>query len=442
MNRKQIGVVAGLAALGLGLSNAHAGPMGSELDLGMMPASGGMEGVGIARPQDNGSMIFGNPATLTQLKGMTSFTLGGSYVSPSLKANGTFAVPNPAGPTTLPPVLAPINGKSKINDLAMPNAAVIQRLSPNMVAAMGLTGLSGLGSDWRNVLPASFSLVADLKLFGMGMSVAYKISENISIGGTFLLGIGSLQVGTVPSTAAVNNFGLGGIVGMSYDAGMFVLGTSYKSEVRIKYNNVLTTRNILDPTITEPFSDFTLTQPREIMIGVATSEKFMPSTLFEVDFRWKNYSKAAGYSSFWRNQWKIAFGAQQKLNEMLTVRAGYSYSRAIAVPADQLGFTFGSASQLFAPGFPGQLFGTEENVAPVTPGLIQLVQATIADGHWQQGISVGMGIQIMPQLRLDVNASFSYDGKITLVDPSGSGQSIDVNGKLLAAGMGMTWTFN
>lgn len=442
MRKHQLGAFVALAAFGLTVGHAQAGPMGSELDLGMMPASGGMEGVGIARPQDNGSMIFGNPATLTQFSGMTSFTLGGSYVSPSLHADGTLAIPNPGGPTTLPPFLLPFSGKSKINDLAMPNAAVLQRLGPKMVAAMGLTGLSGLGSDWRNVLPPSFSLVADLKLFGMGMSVAYQMTDNLSMGGTFILGIGSLQVGTVPSTAAVNNFGLGGIVGMTYNAGMFVLGTSYKSEVRIKYNNVLTTRNILDPTITNPFSDFTLTQPREIMIGLATSEQVMADTLFEVDFRWKNYSKAAGYSSFWRDQWKIAFGGQHKLNKMITMRAGYSFSRSIAVPADKLGFKFGSVSQLFAPGFPGQFFGTEENVAPITPGLIQVVQATIADGHWKQGISVGMGVQIMPNLRMDVNFSFSYDGKITLDDPSGSGQSIDVNGKLVAAGMGMTWSFN
>ncbi|MFQ5535081.1 MAG: OmpP1/FadL family transporter [Sphingomonadales bacterium] len=442
MKKHHLGVFVGLAAIGLATGAAQAGPMGSELDLGMTPASGGMEGVGIARPQDNTSMLFGNPATLTQLKGATSFTFGGSYVSPELKANGTVAVPNPANPLG-PPALLPFQGDSRLEDLAMPNAAVVQRLSDNLVVGMGFTGLSGLGSDWRSVLPPSFSLVADLKLFGGGMSVGYKLNDQISFGGTFLLGIGSLQVGTVPSTASVNDFGVGGIVGVTYDNGAFTFSTSYKSEVQITYDRVLTVRNILDPTVTpdDAFAGFTLTQPREIMIGLAT-EQMIPDTLLEVDFRWKNYSDAEGYSSFWRNQWKIAFGVQHHLNPKMIMRAGYSYSRAIAKPADQLGFTFGNVGQLFAPGFPGQLFGLEENVAPVTPGLIQLVQATIADGHWQQGVSVGMGYMLMPNLRADVNFSFSYDGNITLNDPLGSGQSIDVNGKLLAAGMGLTWTFN
>jgi len=180
--------IAWIATAGLSLRDAQAGPMGSELDLSFMPASGGMEGVGIARPQDTGSMVFGNPATLTQMKGMTAFTFGGSYISPDLQANGTIAVPNPANPLG-PPALLPFAGKSRLQDLAAPNASVVQRLGPNLVAAMGLTALSGLGSDWRKVLPPSFSLIADLKLFGAGMAVAYKVNDQFSVGGTFLLGI-------------------------------------------------------------------------------------------------------------------------------------------------------------------------------------------------------------------------------------------------------------
>jgi len=74
--------------LGLLPGLAVAGPHGSEFDLTLTPAAGGMEGVGIARPQDPVAMLFANPATLTQLKGSSAFTIGATFASPKLKARG------------------------------------------------------------------------------------------------------------------------------------------------------------------------------------------------------------------------------------------------------------------------------------------------------------------------------------------------------------------
>ena len=74
--------------------------------------------------------------------------------------------------------------------------------------------------------------------------------------------------------------------------------------------------------------------------------------------------------------------------------------------------------------------------------IIQLAQASIADGHWQQGISAGMGYQVLPSLRVDLNIQYAFDGKVNLVSPiPGSPQNLDVDGSLLSGGMGMTWSF-
>lgn len=48
----------------------HAQTFGAELNNTLMPASGGMAGVSLSRPQDSGSALNGNPATLTQFSGM------------------------------------------------------------------------------------------------------------------------------------------------------------------------------------------------------------------------------------------------------------------------------------------------------------------------------------------------------------------------------------
>lgn len=416
----------------MGGNAAQAGPSGSELDLGLMPASGGMEGVGVVRPQDNVAMVFGNPASLVQLNGNFGATFGGSYVSPDLEASGIATI----GPdfSTMPPGLlgGPISGQSRLGDLAMPHAAFVQRMSPKLVMGMGITGVSGLGSDFRRV--QNVGLVADLKLFGAGMGFGYQATDQLAIGANFVLGIGSLQIGTIANTASVNNFGVSGSVGFTYDMGAFQIGGTYKSEMKVKYSSIVQ----IDAQGT--LQDFTLTQPQEFTLGIASTDAFNPDTLVEVDFRWKNYSGATGYKDFWRNQWRIAGGVSHKMTDKLTLRAGYSYSRAIAKVLNGTEGNIGSITQLFFPGAPD--VGLGPNVAPVFADIIQLAQASIADGHWQQGVSAGMGYQLFPNLRVDVNVQYSFDGKINLVSPiPGSPQNINVDGTLLSMGMGFSWNF-
>lgn len=416
-----------LAALGAG--SALAGPSGSELDLSFMPAAGGMEGVGAVRAPDTTSAVFGNPATVTQLKGETEFLFGGSYISPDLKSQGTVSAPGPGG--TL--VGLPIDGRSKLDDLAVPNAAVLQRITPKLVVGLGITGVSGLGSDFREDLPVALSLTADLKLFGAAMTAGYQVTDNLALGASLTVGIGSLQAGTQPSTASSNNFGISGRFGFTYDLGPVALGGFYRTEMRVNYSRV---------TLTDPntFSDFTLTQPRELKGGIATTDAFSESTMVGIDFGWKNYSKAAGYRDFWRNQWKVAIGIEQDITDKFTIRGGWSTNRAISKPADKLGFNFGQLTSLFAPGFPDLGLGPE--TAPVFPDIIQLAQTSITNGLWQQGVSGGFGYQLTRRIRVDIFANYAYDGQAQFKSAiPGSPQELKGDGNLFSTGMGFTWNF-
>jgi long-chain fatty acid transport protein len=63
-------VAAGFSSVSYGQS------FGVELQNTLMPASGGMGGVSIARPQDLTSAMNANPASLSQFRG-TQFPFGG-----------------------------------------------------------------------------------------------------------------------------------------------------------------------------------------------------------------------------------------------------------------------------------------------------------------------------------------------------------------------------
>lgn len=415
--------------LNLSSGVALAGPHGSEFDLTLTPAAGGMEGVGIARPQDPVAMVFANPATLTQLEGRTAFTLGATFAAPDLKASGeptdlfggTLSQGNfnPAAALT-----GDFNGSSSFEDTAVPHAVVVQRITDKLVAAFGFTGVSGLGSDWRDVegLP---NLIADLGLFGSNFSFGYKVSDKFSVGGTLTLGIASLQVGITDSTGTVHEFGLGGTVGATYDSGTFVLGLAYKAPLSVDYKNVV-------EVAPNQWADFELEQPQEIQFGIATGRDLFENTVIEFDFRYKNWDDAAGYSSFWKDQNIYSLGIQHQIGNIY-LRGGYSFNDEIAKDSADLGNTFGDISFIKNPGFGTGTDPTQPPSIPVTPTFIELAQATIADGHWQQSVSIGFGYDIPTTgIRLDLYANYAFDGEAQL-------GPFHAEGALFAAGMGFTW---
>ena len=106
MRRLAIYIVSAAALLG-GTRHASGQSLGVELHNTLMPASGGMGGVSIARPQDLTSAVNGNPATLTQFKG-TQTLFGGAWAEPTF--NMTQASNIPINSPT--PLIEPFSGKS------------------------------------------------------------------------------------------------------------------------------------------------------------------------------------------------------------------------------------------------------------------------------------------------------------------------------------------
>ncbi len=419
-NRLATGTLAAFLALALAPAGGEAAPRGSEFDTTLGPASGGMEGVAVARPQDAIGMLFANPATLTQLGARNEFLLGAAFVSPDLDASGP--------PTDLfggPPDQAPLTGAfdddSRLDAALAPNAAALHRFGDDLVAGFGFTAVSGLGGDFRNVegLP---NLISDLKIFGANFGAAYQVTDAWSVGAVGTLGIGSLQIGLTNSGGAVNNFGVSGAVGTTYDLGPVVLGAAYKAPLSITYDQVI-------ERAPDDFTDLELEQPQEVQLGIATTPAILPDSLIALEFRWKDWSSAETYSSFWDDQFLGAVGVQHRFGEgigAVTLRGGYSYSSNILKDEDDLGSSFGDLETVAAPDQSGSL--------PVTPTFLQLAQATVADGYWRQSISVGVGVQVLDALRFDVNGGYGFDGEET----AGRFES---EGSIWQIGGGLTWAF-
>ncbi len=419
-----LSVPALLGGLALGLSAAsspaEAGPRGSEFDTTLTPAAGGMAGVAIARPQDPVAMLFANPSTMTQLDGDNAFLLGGSFIKPTLEARGE---PTDlfGGPPNQAPLTGPFDAKSRLTAAVAPHAAALHRINDRIVLGAGLTAVSGLGGDFRGEegLP---NLVSDLKIFGANAGGAWQITDRWSVGAVATLGIGSLQIGLTESSGNVNNLGIGGTVGTSYDTGPLMIGLAYKSPLKINYKSVIAS---------EPgaFSSMELEQPQEIQFGLATTDFLLSNTVIGADLRWKNWSGAETYQDFWDDQFIAALGVQHTIRTplgALALRSGYSYSSDLRKDSNELGNAFGSVASVAAPDGSGAL--------PVTPTFLQLAQATIANGFWQQSISFGVGLQMTETVRFDLNGNFAFDGKETF-------DRFESEGSIWSAGGGITWGF-
>ncbi len=133
---KYAGLVTGLS---MTCTQLNAANYGTDLNLTMMPASGGMGGVGIARPQDTGSAVFGNPASLTQFNG-THFMFGATFYAQDVDALHDGTTTGTAW-----------SGESDAGPYLIPSIAIAQSLNDRVTLGLGLGVVAGIGSDFRKV---------------------------------------------------------------------------------------------------------------------------------------------------------------------------------------------------------------------------------------------------------------------------------------------------
>jgi len=388
--------------LSISSSELFAGNIGSDLNLSLSPAAGGMGGVGYVSPQDPVASVFGNPATLTQLSGGTDFTFGASYLNVDAKAAHDGSITG-----------APFDDTSDAEHYVLPNIAVRQRLTDDLVLGGGLQVISGLGADFRDANP--LGQVVQLIVFGANVGLGYELTPNTSIGAGLTLSYGLLEFGLTSNTASQETFGGRGTLGLTHDLGPIKASLTYNSELALDFDNVI-------QTTPSSFGNIDLEQPRELIAGIATTPALWPNLLLETNLIWKNWEDAKGYQDIWKDTYTLALGGQYKVNKW-KLRVGYSYTTDLQ--KKNVGNTLAGINSLNVPG---------QGVAPMSKPLVQFIQATLTQPYWQQQISAGIGYEITDRVHVDLHAGYAFDG-----DRRIAGTELDVNE--FQMGAGFTWAF-
>ncbi len=183
---------------------------------------------------------------------------------------------------------------------------------------------------------------SDYMLLQIGLTYAYDINENFSVGVEPTLSYGTLRLMPnptanpnafgYPSTESTAAIGFGGQVGVYYNSNKgFKAGASYKTE---QFMGEMDFENTY-PDKTTANSLFTMNYPAVISVGVGYS---MDMFDFALDYRNVDYENTEGFATSgwtstgavagfgWKNMNVISLGVQFKKFDKLPIRVGYTYN--------------------------------------------------------------------------------------------------------------------
>ncbi|MGB4468419.1 MAG: outer membrane protein transport protein [Azovibrio sp.] len=267
---------------------------------------------GSAAVADNASTIFYNPAGMTRLPArQVSLGLVGALHNYEFNNEGSIGTGGDGGDA----------GEWR----ALPNAYLSWALSPEWVVGLGISSPFSLHTDYDdNWLGRFQSVEAEVRTLNVNPSVAYKLSEKVS------LGLG-LNYQKIKVDTALNN-GVGALVRTSTDdsawgwnAGVLFtlspamrIGVAYRSA--IKYD--------LDEPVNLTGSPAAVASRNLDLPGT-----FTLSVWQQVSDRWEamgdlSYTHWKVNDDFERDSWRFAWGAAYKYNETWKSRFGISYDRS------------------------------------------------------------------------------------------------------------------
>ncbi len=301
-------------AVGFSASDAQAQTFGIELHNNLMPASGGMAGASLSRPQDLQSAINGNPATLRQFQG-TQFSFGGAW------ADANYHV-SQADPLPLLGV-TPLSAKSDTPGALLGNIGLTQDMDLfGLPATMGMALISnaGAGVDFRDV-KASNGTSAQYLALDMVAAAGVDLTEQLSLGSSFAIGTSFLDGPFVDLGGMTPAYGVRFSVGANYQVTPNTsLGAYWQSKKNLTFENAALVAGGTPV-------DVKFDHPMNAGFGLANSSLLDGRLLLATDVLYKVHSEADTLKSLYKNQWVFQIGSQFAATDRVRLRLGYAYNQ-------------------------------------------------------------------------------------------------------------------
>jgi long-chain fatty acid transport protein len=328
----------------------------------------GMGGADVAVAGDAGN-VSGNPAAVAEAT-PNSANIGLTLLMPKMSLKHDVDGPG-AGP------LDSVDGEAQY--FTMPQLGYVHSIGGGPVAlGIGLYAQGGMGVDFQGVntgMGTTDELTSQVSFLRVNPILSYKITPEVTLGATVLVGYSQCQFSVYPGTYSVgpdgkpgtgddfggmdvtglSSMGFAGRVGAQVKLGPMVrLGAMYTSESTIKLDGGNAKLNFGQAKVNYDAEMQDFTWPQEVEAGIAVTPAKGLTVAFDV--KWINWSATIDqpklkisnpdatwapttpfgggttdtqtFAMSWNDQWVYAIGAEYAFNETFVMRAGYNYGKS------------------------------------------------------------------------------------------------------------------
>lgn len=310
------------------------------------------------------SAIYFNAAGITQLRGF-HLMLGTTMIAPDATFRG----------------VTPAITEYKMNSQSFfpTHFYATYQVNKDLFIGLGFTTPFGLGTKWNdNWVGRYLAVKTDLKTFAINPSIAYKLSDQLSISGSFEYSFASVTITQKTPQTPFNGDAFVHLTGKDNSAFGYQFGILYKPvhklsigasfHSQIKYNfagtvNTTGAQQLIDAKkLPEGDANAPLTVPMNLSVGIAYD--FLPQLKISAEFQyigWSSYDtlkvnfadpayEDIASPRMYNNSFILRLGGEYQLASNISVDAGILYDKNPVKPeylnpslpdANRLGFSFG-----------------------------------------------------------------------------------------------------
>lgn len=314
------------------------------------PKETGRAMAGGAAAADDPSIVYFNPAAMTQLDGLQLST-GAVALFATAGHSDRGSTRTLAGSAATVPVTGGSGGNPFAAIIPVPSAYATKQLGDRFWIGIGVTAPFGLKLDYDAGFFGRYdSLHTDLKTYNVQPSAAWKIGEGLSVGGgvdvqyvkvKLTNALPNLSPDSADGLAVVkgDDLTVGWNAGIFYTGGATNIGIHYRSGIRHHIRGSQTNSGLLGP-IAAANGTSAASAPLALpdIVTASVTRKLSPTIRAMATARWYNWSVfreiaitsgtgTAVKAMRYHDSWSVSIGGEVDVDQRLTLRAGTRFDR-------------------------------------------------------------------------------------------------------------------
>ncbi|MDX3900519.1 MAG: outer membrane protein transport protein [Sphingobium sp.] len=311
---------------------------------------------GGAAAGDDPSTIYFNPAAMTQLSGIQTSVGGVALMASARQVNRGTTRTVPGLPTPVP-VSGGSGGNAFEKVIPIPSVYATGQVSDRLWLGIGVNAPFGLKLEYDDGYFGRYdSLYTNLKTYNIQPSAAYKLTDNLSIGGGVdVQYIKVTLTNALPNVSPLMTDGMVRVKGddwsVGWNAGVFYttgdtnFGLHYRSRVKHGLTGTYAVSGLLGP-LAGGNATLDASAPLELpdIVTASMTHSLTPALRAMVTARWYNWSvfenitirpegaAASVKELHYRDSFSVSLGGEYDVSEKLTLRAGTMFDRTPTNP--------------------------------------------------------------------------------------------------------------